>query len=89
MTPAEIIEAARQMLITTLLFVTPFLAASFGVGVLMGLIQGGTRMTDLTLSFVPRLAAVLLVLYLASGWVGKRTIDYFERSTVATIAVLE
>lgn len=88
MTPVEIVEAARQMLLTTLMFATPFLAASLVAGIVIGLIQGGTRTTDLTLSFVPRLFAVVLALYLGEAWIGKRMIDYFERAAVATAAIL-
>ena len=89
MTPVDIVDAARQMLITALWFATPFLAASLVVGLVVGLIQGATRTNDLTLSFVPRLFAVILALYIAQAWIGKRMTDYFERAAVAAAAIRE
>jgi flagellar biosynthesis protein FliQ len=89
MTPLEIMLAAREMLIDTLLFVSPFLAASLATGIFVSLVQAGTRLNDMTLHFVPRLVAVALAIFLLAGWIGTRMIDYVERNVAATVTTLE
>jgi flagellar biosynthesis protein FliQ len=79
----DIAAAARDMLMLTLLLVTPFLAAAMLTSFAVGVVQSAMRINDLTLSFVPRLAAVLLALYLAAGWAATHLFVYFERSFVA------
>jgi len=88
MTAAMIVAAARDMLMLTLLLVSPFLLGSIAASLAIGLFQAGTRMNDLTLSFMPRFFAVLLMAYLMANWAGARMIVYFERAvtSAATLA---
>jgi len=83
----EIISAAREMMTLTLTLATPFLIAAVVASLLVGLFQAGTRMNDLTLSFVPRFFAVLLVLYLTASWAGARMTNYIERAAMTAQAL--
>jgi flagellar biosynthesis protein FliQ len=83
---ADIAAAARDMLLLTLLLVTPFLAAAMLASFIVGVLQASTRINDLTLSFVPRFAAVLLVLFLAEGWATAHLTNFIERSVVLASA---
>lgn len=76
----EIVGVAREMMALTLALATPFLAGAVAASLLIGLFQATTRMNDLTLSFVPRFFAVLLVLYAAASWTGDRLTAYLERA---------
>jgi flagellar biosynthesis protein FliQ len=87
MNVADIAAAARDMLMLTLLLVTPFLAAAMLTSFAVGVLQAATRINDMTLSFVPRLAAVLLVLYLAASWATSHLVFYVERSFIAAGAL--
>lgn len=89
MTPLEITLAARHVLVLTLLFVSPFLAVGLVVGVLVSLFQAGTRMNDLTLHFVPRLLAVMLMIAVAGAWIGMRMTGYVRDSAAAMVTTLE
>lgn len=80
MTPDGVVGAARDMMMLALVLVTPFLVGAVLASLLIGLLQAATRMNDLTLSFVPRFFAVLLVLYLASSWAGLRLAASIERA---------
>ena len=82
MNATEIVSAAREMMTLTLALATPFLLAAVAASLLIGLLQAGTRMNDLTLSFVPRFFAVLLVLYVAANWAGGRMTNYVERAAM-------
>jgi flagellar biosynthesis protein FliQ len=81
-TPEDIVGAAREMMTLALMLVTPFLAGAVLASLLIGLFQAATRMNDLTLSFVPRFLAVLLVLYVAASWAGARMTASIQRAAV-------
>ncbi len=88
MSTTAIISAVREMLVVTLLLVTPFLSAAVLASFVVGLIQASTRINDLTLSFIPRFVAVLLVVYFAASWAAGQMIGYIERSAMAMRAIL-
>lgn len=89
MTPADIVSAAREMMGFVLLLSSPFLLAAVAASLAIGLLQAATRMNDLTLSFVPRFFAVLLVLFLGVSWAGARMVSYLERAAVSTARLHE
>ncbi len=83
MTTIAVIAAAHEMLITVLTLMTPFLAAAMLSSIAIGLFQASTHINDLTLSFVPRFAAVLLVIYFSASWAFGEMVGYIERSVFA------
>jgi flagellar biosynthetic protein FliQ len=83
------VAAAREMLLLTLWLVSPFLLTAILAGLAVGILQAATRMNDLTLSFIPRFFAILLVAYLASAWASARMSDYLVRSMAAAAAIAE
>jgi len=58
---------ADRMLWTTALIAAPILIASLAVGLVVGLIQAATSVNEQTLTFVPKLGAIALVLVLMSA----------------------
>lgn len=56
-----------RMLWTTALVAAPVLLAAIGVGLVIGLIQAATSVNEQTLTFVPKLAAIALVLVIFGG----------------------
>jgi len=81
---ADIIDAAREMMEIVLVLVSPFLLAAVVASLAIGIFQAATRMNDLTLSFVPRFFAVLLVMFLVASWAGARLTAYLEHAAIAT-----
>jgi len=88
MSTTAIVTAVREMLIVSLMLVSPFLLAAVVSGFVTGLLQASTRINDLTLSFVPRFVAVLLAMYFGASWAAGQMIGYIERSTMAIRAFL-
>jgi flagellar biosynthetic protein FliQ len=88
MTTAMIVAAAREMLMLTLLLVSPFLIGAIVASLAIGLFQASTRMNDLTLSFVPRFFAVLLLGYLLINWAGARLTAYLERAVTSAATLV-
>jgi flagellar biosynthetic protein FliQ len=89
MSTTDIVATAREMMTLTLALATPFLVGAVAASLLVGLFQASTRMNDLTLSFVPRFFAVLLVLYVAAAWAGARMTGYLERAAVVAQTLRE
>ena len=78
----DIVTAAREMMGFVLILSTPFLLAAVVASLGIGIFQAATRMNDLTLSFVPRFFAVLLVLFLVASWAGACMTAYIERAAM-------
>ncbi|MGH7073000.1 MAG: flagellar biosynthetic protein FliQ [Stellaceae bacterium] len=89
MTAFEVTMAARHVLLMTLLLVSPFLGIGLVIGLLVSLFQAGTRMNDLTLHFVPRMLAIMLILAVAGGWMGERMTNYIRNSAAQMVSNLE
>jgi flagellar biosynthesis protein FliQ len=84
-----ILNATREMLIVVMLLMSPFLLVAVLTSFVVGLFQASTRLNDLTLSFIPRFAAVMLVVYFTASWVAGQMTGYIERSASAMQAILE
>ncbi len=65
MKEATLISMATQAMVVTLKIAGPILIASLVVGLLVSLIQSITQIQDFTLTFVPKLAAIALVMVVA------------------------
>ena len=89
MSTTEIITASREMMTFVLVLSSPFLLAAVVASLAIGIFQAATRMNDLTLSFVPRFFAVLLVLLLAASWAGACMTAYLERAALVTVNLRE
>ena len=89
MNTGDIVSAAREMMGFVLILSTPFLLAAVVASLAIGLFQAATRMNDLTLSFVPRFFAVLMILFLTASWAGARMTSYLERAAMTTARLHE
>ena len=61
---ASLLALADRMLWVTALVAAPVLLASLAVGLVVGIIQAATSVNEQTLTFVPKLVAIALVLVL-------------------------
>ncbi len=71
-------RAIREGLLLVLLVSAPALLASWLVGFVMGLLQSATQIQDQTLAFVPRLAAVGLVLVAMGPALGSQVVRFSQ-----------
>jgi len=70
MTEADALELVQEGLSTAAIAGGPAVAAAMFVGILVGLFQALTQIQEATLTFIPKIIAVLLVLSLSAGLVG-------------------
>lgn len=79
----SIIQLMRTSIITVITVASPVLFVAMGVGLIVSIFQATTSIQDQTLTFVPKILAILGVLAALSGWMITRltsfTIQLFER----------
>lgn len=73
----DVIDVANQMLWMCLLLSMPTLLTALIVGVGVSLIQTVTSIQEMTLTFVPKLAAVVGVLSLCMPWLIDLVSEYY------------
>ncbi|MEE2719301.1 MAG: flagellar biosynthetic protein FliQ [Planctomycetota bacterium] len=73
---SEGIDALRMALMYTLLLSAPILGAGLIVGLVVSLIQAVTQVQEQTLSFVPKIAAMLLVAVALMAWLVMKLSDF-------------
>jgi flagellar biosynthesis protein FliQ len=66
----------RESLIVALKIAAPILLAGVVVGLIISLLQSVTSIQDQTLSFVPKIASMMLVAALLIPWIVIKLIDY-------------
>ncbi|MFC0686497.1 MULTISPECIES: flagellar biosynthetic protein FliQ [Sphingomonadaceae] len=86
MDSASAIELARSALVLVLTIVGPMLIASLIVGVLVGLLQALTQVQEMTLTFVPKLLVLGVVLLLSLPMIGHALSNFMERISDIIIA---
>lgn len=83
MTPDAVIALGQEALKMTALLSAPVLLAVLVTGVLISLFQAVTQINEMTLSFIPKLIVLALVLAVAGTWmidlIADFTIRLFER----------
>jgi flagellar biosynthetic protein FliQ len=68
MTPELVLTVARESLTVTVLVATPLLLAALVTGVLVGVLQAATQINEMTLSFIPKLLALVVTLLATGPW---------------------
>ena len=65
MTPETVMDIGVQTMTVTALLAAPLLLSALVVGLLVGMFQAATQINEMTLTFVPKLMVVALVVLLA------------------------
>ncbi|MBM3598845.1 MAG: flagellar biosynthesis protein FliQ [Alphaproteobacteria bacterium] len=80
-----ILSLARESMIVALKISAPALAAALIVGLVLSMLQAITQISEMTLTFVPKLLGMLAVMLLTGPFVGGELVD-FGRRTFAMLA---
>ncbi|MFO1022505.1 MAG: flagellar biosynthesis protein FliQ [Planctomycetales bacterium] len=70
------VELVRGAVMISLLIGAPTLAASMVVGLVISMLQAVTQIQEQTISFVPKLVAMLAVLILTLPWILGQLTEY-------------
>ena len=78
MTPESVLTLAQQALLITLLMAAPPLLAALLTGLVVSVFQAATQINEMTLSFIPKLLAIFVVLVLFGPWMLGILLDYIR-----------
>jgi flagellar biosynthetic protein FliQ len=76
MTPEMTVTLMKQTLYTVLMVAGPLLAAGLIIGVLVSIFQTVTQIREMSLTFVPKIIGVLVVLAIFAPWMATALIDF-------------
>ena len=79
MGPETVLDVGRQALWLAVLLAGPMLGAALAVGLFIGVIQAATQIQEMTLSFVPKLLALVIVLFVVGPWMLRIIVTFSER----------
>jgi flagellar biosynthetic protein FliQ len=79
MNGAEVIDIARDGILTLILVSSPLLLVALIVGVAISLLQALTQIQEMTLAFVPKILAVFITFLVALPFMGDVLQGYMTR----------
>jgi len=71
-------DTMRQGLWVALVISLPILGVGLLAGLVVGLFQALTSIQELTLTFVPKLAAIVIVFWLSMGFMTQTLVAFFQ-----------
>ncbi|MDB4281761.1 flagellar biosynthesis protein FliQ [Paraglaciecola sp.] len=79
MGPEAVLDIGREALWMAVLLAGPLLGAALAVGLFIGVIQAATQIQEMTLSFIPKLTALVVVLFVIGPWMLRLITNFAER----------
>jgi len=76
MTPESVMSIGTHALTVTLMMAAPMLLVALTVGLIVGVFQAATQISEMTLSFIPKLIALAATLVLVGPWMLKLIVNY-------------
>jgi|TARA_B110000285_G_C15135891_1_gene626862 flagellar biosynthetic protein FliQ len=78
MDSSDVITLGQEALMVAVLIAGPLLLGILVVGVVIGLIQAATSVQEMTLSFIPKLIILVLLLFLIGNWQISVLVEHFQ-----------
>lgn len=78
-------DTLRQGLWVAVIISFPILVVALLAGVTVGLFQALTSIQEMTLTFVPKLAAIALVFWLTMGFMTQTLVSFFQTQLIPLI----
>ena len=79
MGPETVLDIGREALWLAVLLAGPLVGAALAVGLFIGVIQAATQIQEMTLSFIPKLLALVVVLFIVGPWMLRIVVTFSER----------
>ena len=73
---SDAVEIGRHAILVALMIGAPMLLVGMVVGLVIGLVQAVTQVQDQTVSFVPKMAAMVVALGFCLPWLIAHMLDY-------------
>ena len=82
MGPETVLDVGRDALWMTVMLAGSLLGAALAVGLLIGIFQAATQIQEMTLSFIPKLLALVVALFIAGPWMIQVLVTFSKRLIV-------
>jgi len=79
-------DTMREGLWVAVITSLPILGVALAAGLIVGLFQALTAIQEMTLTFVPKLAAIVAVFWVSMGFMSETLVSFFQRSIALVIA---
>lgn len=79
MTPESVMTLGQQAIELTLLLSAPLLISALAIGLVVSIFQAATQINEQTLSFIPKLVGIFVVLVIAGPWMVTMMVDFIRR----------
>jgi flagellar biosynthetic protein FliQ len=79
MTIGDMVTLLRGGIFQILLLAAPLLLSALVVGLVIAILQAATQIQEQTLTFVPKILVILLILALLGGWMFTMLANYTEQ----------
>ena len=78
MTPESVMALGTEAMKVALALAAPLLLAALVSGLVVSLLQAATQINEMTLSFIPKILAVVATIVLAGPWMLNLLLDYMR-----------
>lgn len=78
-------DTMRQGLWVAVIVSIPILTVALVTGVSIGLVQALTSIQEMTLTFVPKLAAIMIVFWMSMGFMTQTMVSFFHDRIIPLI----
>jgi flagellar biosynthesis protein FliQ len=78
MTDAAVVQIALQAIMISAKLAAPILVVSLAIGLGISILQSVTQIQEVTLTFVPKIAGVGIVILLSGHWMLREIIAFTE-----------
>lgn len=85
MTEAALLDILREALWSALLISTPILVVALVAGLAIGLFQALTSVQEMTLTFVPKLGAILVAFWITMGFSGQVLVKLWQDQIIPLV----
>ncbi len=79
MTPEIIMSIGHQAIEVTVLIAGPMLMTALGIGLIVSIFQAATQINETTLSFIPKLLGIFIVLIVLGPWMLTILTNYLSK----------
>lgn len=76
MAPETVVTLVKQTLEMVMILSAPLLIAALGTGLLISIFQAATQINESTITFVPKLVVIFIVIVLAGPWIIRLMVDF-------------
>jgi flagellar biosynthesis protein FliQ len=78
MSPEIIHRVSQDAMVVAIKLTAPILIPSLAIGLVIAIFQAATQINETTLTFVPKLVVIGIVLLVAGPWMLQTFLDYFQ-----------